>query len=399
MIVNPYTPGAGFMPTYLAGRDTLVTEAKSYLQNIMNRYPQQSVVYYGLRGVGKTVLLNQIEKDADDLGILYTHIEASEPGREKGGVNRKFTRKLIAQINKLTSEVSLAHAAKELCGKLKGTLKAFAVTYSIEDNSFSLGMTDNIVSVSGDYSADITDILVQLGKSAEKSGNTICFFIDEIQYLAENELSGLITALHRCNQLRLPVMIFCAGLPKILKTMGEANSYSERLFKFERIDSLDYDSAKTAIEEPATKLNVTFEQAATEKIIDITSGYPYFIQQLCNTVWGEAAEKGSISLADVETALPTFFKTLDAGFFAVRYDRCTALEKSFMTAMVKCGELPCTISNVAKIMDRKNVTSISPLRGQLIAKGMIYPTARGEIDFTVPQFDDFIKRVNPSLSL
>lgn len=270
--------------------------------------------------------------------------------------------------------------------------------YLLADGSFGLGVSTDVLPASGNYESDLIDIMVQLGKAAVQSGDTICIFVDEIQYLSEEELGGLIASIHRCNQLRLPVIAFCAGLPKILRTVGEAYSYSERLFQFDRIDALLPEDAKDAICEPAKDFGVVYDEDAAERIIEITGGYPYFIQQLCCVIWRGVEENGRITLEQVNASEGEFFSLLDNGFFSVRYERCTQLEKSFMTAMVKCGELPCTISNVSRIMKR-SAQSISPLRAQLINKGMIYATGHGEIDFTVPQFDRFLMRRNPKLEL
>lgn len=397
MITNPYTPGAGFMPAYLAGREKLVENAEGYLRSLIGRYPQQSVIYYGLRGVGKTVLLNRIEEAADNLNIMYVHIEANESlNTHSGKTQWRFTERLIAAVNKFAHEIGMKERAKDFAQKCISLLKAFRLTYKVADGSFGLDVSQSLPSSSGDYVSDVTDIIVQLGKSALQSGDTVCFFVDEAQYLSEEELGGLIVAIHRCNQLRLPVMAFCAGLPKILKTVGEAYSYSERLFKFERVDALSPEEAKDAICEPAKDFGVSYAESAVERIVEITYGYPYFIQQLCNVIWNQVEKGGTISLKNVTDNETNFFSLLDDGFFAVRYERCTPQEKTFMMAMVHCGELPCTISNVAKIMGR-TPRSISPLRAQLINKGMIYATGHGEIDFTVPQFDHFILRRNPTL--
>ncbi len=390
MLANPYTPGAGFMPAYLAGRDKLIADAENCLRNIQKRYPQQSIIYYGLRGVGKTVLLNAIELSADNLNILYAHIEASG--------DDKFSTRLTGAITRFLREVSMKEAAKDLAQKCLTILKSFMFTYSIEDNSVGIGLSKEATFSTGVYSDDLTELLVSLGKAAVKSGDTICIFIDEVQYLKENEISGLIMAIHRCNQLRLPIMVYCAGLPKILKTVGEACSYSERLFKFQFVDALSNEEAAEAIRQPAGDFDVSYTDDAVKYIIGVTEGYPYFIQEYCNSIWNSLTKAKAIQLDDVQQCEATFLESLDKGFFSVRYDRCTPRERDFMIAMVRCGELPCTISNVAKKMKRSS-SSISPIRGQLISKGMIFATGHAEIDFTVPQFDDFIQRINPKLEM
>ena len=396
---NPYTPGAGFMPAYLAGREKLLEDAEKYLEAIEKGYPQQSVIYFGLRGVGKTVLLNAIEEIADNRNILYEHIEIKERKNQRS--ERGYFEQQIANIcKKFLHAMSIKESAKSLLRRAIGVLKGFTITYNPQEGTFSAGVeTDGIVEYigTGDLPSDMTDLLVALGKAANESGSTICFFIDEIQYMKEIEIEALVGAIHRCNQLRLPVMVFGAGLPKILKTMGDAKSYTERLFRFEEVDALTEEAAKYAVREPAADENVSYSDEAMNKIIEVTGRYPYFIQAFCSAIW-EQCDGDTIEGDDVEKALPVFWSDMDKGFFMVRFERCTKREKQFMFAMVKCGELPCTISNVAMIMNM-NVSKISTFRAQLINKGLIYATGHAEIDFTVPQFDGFLKRINPGLEL
>lgn len=387
---NPYTPGAGAMPAYLAGRDDIINNASKALIALNKGYPQQSVIYYGLRGVGKTVLLNKIEESAEEFGILYEHIEIAEKG--------SFVRQISNSSKKMIHHMSITESAKEVAKKALGILKAFNVSWNPEDNTFSAGLSEPSPYIStGVLTDDLTEMFVSMGRTASKAGMALCFFIDEIQYMKESEMEALINALHRVNQLRLPIMMFGAGLPKILKIMGEVKSYSERLFKYYQIDRLSADDAEAAIINPAKEFNVVYDSAAIDKIIQLTKGYPYFIQELCSTVW-EYSEADIIQLSDVERVVATFLLQLDESFFKVRYERCTKTEHDFLFAMVKCGELPCTISNVAKIL-RKKVSTISPLRAQLISKGIIHSTGHAEIDFTVPLFEEYLRRINPELKI
>ena len=387
---NPYTPGAGAMPAYLAGRDDIINNASKSLIALNKGYPQQSVIYYGLRGVGKTVLLNKIEESAEEFGILYEHIEIAEKG--------SFVRQISNSSKKMIHHMSITESAKEVAKKALGILKAFNVSWNPEDNTFSAGLSEPSPYIrTGVLTDDLTEMFVSMGRTASKAGMALCFFIDEIQYMKESEMEALINALHRVNQLRLPIMMFGAGLPKILKIMGEVKSYSERLFKYYQIDRLSADDAEAAIINPAKEFNVVYDSAAIYKIIQLTKGYPYFIQELCSTVW-EYSETEIIQLSDVERVVATFLSQLDESFFKVRYERCTKTEHDFLFAMVKCGELPCAISNVAKIL-RKKVSTISPLRAQLISKGIIHSTGHAEIDFTVPLFDEYLRRINPELKI
>ena len=386
---NPYTPGAGFMPGYLAGRETILDEADKYLKTLTLGYPQQSVIYYGLRGVGKTVLLNAVEKKTDDLSILMEHVEIAE--------RRDFTQQVVNSSKKFIHKMSVKEAAKDFVGKVQGLLRAFSVTYNPNEQTFSLEMSDNEYVATGDLTSDLTDLFVAMGKTADKANYAICYFIDEIQYMKEQEAEALVNAIHRCNQLRLPIMVFGAGLPKIMKMLGEIKSYSERLFKFVEIDTLLKKDAMDAVVKPAEPLGITYEEDALDKIYTVTKGYPHFIQELCSAIW-DNSDTDVIRRLHVENAIPMFYSNLDKGFYKVRYDRCTQKEKVFILAMVKCGDLPCTISNVAKIMKR-SVKSISTYRAQLINKGVIYATGHAEIDFTVPGFDEYLKRINPDLNI
>ncbi len=388
MIINPYTPGAGLVPNYLAGRDDTIEAAKEIIAYVAHGYPARSVVYYGLRGVGKTVLLNKIEEIADEYDVLYEHIEVSE--------RSSFKVSISLHIQKLIKQMSVKAKAKNYFQKAMSVLKAFKITYSPE-GEISVGINDEVdaavgVSDTGNFSNDLTELLVSMGTLAKNSESSVCLFIDEIQYLKDDEFEALITALHRANQKGLPVTLISAGLPKVTKIAGDIKSYAERLFSFISIGSLEAEAAKLALVEPAKKMDVTFSDDAIGEILRITEGYPYFLQEYGKQVWAFIKDK-TIDLASVKAAYPDFERSLDDSFFKVRYDRATPKEKQFMLAMVECGELPCTIAEIASKMNT-GVQSISPVRGQLIYKGFIYAPRYGEVDFTVPQFNRYIKRVN-----
>lgn len=390
MIINPYTPGAGLVPNYLAGRDSTIEEAKKVISYVAHGYPTRSIVYYGLRGVGKTVLLNKIEEIAEENDVLYEHIEVSE--------RSSFKISISLHIQKLIKQMSVKEKAKSYVQKAMSVLKAFKITYSPE-GEISFGLNEDVaaavgVSDTGNFANDLTELFVSMGTLAKNSESSVCLFIDEIQYLKDDELEALITAVHRINQKGLPVTLFAAGLPKIAKIAGDIKSYAERLFNFISIDSLEPEAAKLALIEPAKKIGVTFTDEAIEKILNITEGYPYFLQEYGKQVWG-FIKASNIDITSVQEAYPVFEKSLDDSFFKVRYDRATPKEKEFMLAMVECGELPCTIAQIASKMNT-NVKSISPLRAQLIYKGFIYATSYGEVDFTVPQFNKYLKRIHNS---
>ena len=380
-LINPYTPGAGLMPTYLAGRKKLIKEAKESILSLKSGYPQRPTAYYGLRGVGKTVLLNTIEEFALENNIIYEHIEIIE--------KRDFLLQLTNICRKFISRLNKIEQAKSLINKALSVLENFRLTYTMGDSSISAEVNKKKFELLSDV---LTELFVIMGNAAKKSGDCIIFFIDEIQYAKEEELSSIINALHRTGQLRLPITFFVAGLNKILKQFSEIKTYSERMFDFKEITSLNYEETKKAIIEPVKDLSVDYDDEAVKKIYDLTGGYPYFIQFFCDNLWRNIDKVNNITINDVNSTINSYFKRLDEGFFKSRFDRCIDKEKDFIQAMVKCGELPCTINNVAKIL-KKSVGSISPIRAQLINKGIIYSVKYGEIDFTVPQFDLFLKRV------
>lgn len=383
---NPYTPGAGAMPKYLAGRDDILESVSLQLKALAANYQSRSLVLYGLRGVGKTVLLNSIESMAEGEGILVRHIEVEE---KKG-----LIAPLASACCTLSASLNRIELVKSKLEQIKNLFTSLTLAVDAGDGSLSLGFNEEALGAalasSHNLSGDFTDVLVVLGKYAQAAGSSIFIGIDELQYVSKEELEALACALHRATQLGLPVMFGCAGLPKLLKMLGEAKTYSERQFNFVKIDSLPRDKAIEAIVRPAQKLGVSYSDGAVDAIIDYTEGYPYFIQELCSTIWTSSDSK-CISLETVLKCTSLTDIRLDEGFFSVRYDRCTPRQKEFLIAMVRCGELPCTLANVAHYMER-DVSSIGPLRAQLISKGMIYSAARGEVDFTVPQFDRYLRR-------
>lgn len=348
-------------------------------------------MYYGLRGVGKTVVLNAVAEQAEDQGLLSRHIEVTE----KSG---SFMRSLSYACSAFVLSLSAKKSLQDKLSKLISVIRSFTATWNPSDNTISFELEGDALSFAtagtGNLTNDLTEVMVELGRYAQKADTAICFRIDEIQYASDGELEALITAVHRINQLGLPVIFFCAGLPKILKTMGDVKSYTERLFEFSRVDSLEIDSARKAITEPAAKLRVKIEPEAVDTIIELTNGYPYFIQETCATIWENSSSK-VITADDVTSNIAATNERLDNGFFRVSFNRCTPRQQDFLVAMVKCGELPCTMANVAANMGISPTNRISTFRAQLISKGLIYATGYGEVDFTVPKFDDFIMRTLP----
>lgn len=382
--INPYRPGAGLMPGYIAGRDEDIQNVEQMFEALTLNIPTQSIIFSGLRGVGKTVLINKLQSIAEEKGIFCRHIEIEE--------RNDFISQIAECSQAFLRTVSAKEKFKHLVQKPLDAIKSLMISFNPNDNTFSLSLQDRELYLSSNLTQSLTDVFTTIGETAQKTETPICFFIDEIQYMKQNQLGSLIAALHRTNQLGYPVMVVGAGLPKIYKMLSDEKSYSERLFLYKQVGSLTYDQSKQAIEEPAKKFHVTYTEDAVAKIIDVTKGYPFFIQQLCQIVY-KKTDSDKIEISDVESCIADFLKTLDEGFFKSRYERCAETDKKFVFAMVKCGELPCTISNVAKNL-HKNVNSISTTRAQLINKGIIYPVRYKELDFTVPEFAGYIQRLD-----
>ena len=380
--VNPYRPGAGLMPTYLAGRDEDIDNIEQMFIALTMNVPTQSVIFSGLRGVGKTVLINKLQKIAEDKDIFCKHIEVEE--------RNDFISQIVTCSQAFLRKVSAKEKFKNLIQKPLDAIKALVVSFDPNDNTFSLSLQERELYKSTNLTQSLTEVFTTIGETAYKSEIPICFFIDEIQYMKATELGSLIAALHRTNQLGYPVMIIGAGLPKIYKMLSDEKSYSERLFLYKEIGSLTGEQSRKAIEEPAKKFGISYTDEAITEIINITKGYPFFIQQLCQIVYKET-NKNIIEIDDIKNIIEMFFNTLDTGFFKVRYERCSDGDKKFIFAMVKCDELPCTISNIAGQL-KKKVKTISPTRAQLINKGIIYPVRHSELDFTVPEFSGFVQR-------
>lgn len=380
---NPYRPGAGLTPLFMAGREEYIKEIEYMYDCLEHNIPIQSIIYSGLRGVGKTVLMNKFYSIANERGIFCEYIEIDG--------KKDFTSIISDSAQGFLQRVGIKEKGKPLFQKALDALKSLVLSFNPEDNTFSLSVQEKEFFMVRNYDRSLTQVFTSIGEIAKEVNVPICFIIDEIQYMKKNELSALISALHRTNQLGYPIMLIGAGLPRIIKMLSEAKSYSERLFAYVNIDVLEKSQAEKAIVEPAKQFGTTYTQEAVDEIIKVTKGYPFFVQQMCKIVYDDI-EGNVIEVSDVKRNVDKFLKTLDDGFFRSRYERCSDMERIFVFAMVKCGELPCSISNISKEFGR-NGKSISPTRAKLIDKGIIYATKHGELDFTVPEFSGFIRRL------
>lgn len=385
---NPYAPGAGTPPPELVGRDLLLEDAEIALHRLRNGLAAKGLLMVGLRGVGKTVLLNQMLLDAEGRGYECVLIEAPE--------ERSLPATLAGPLNSALIRLSRSAAAARLAGKARRSLAGFvrAMKVSYEDISFSLDLdAEEGVADSGDLDTDLTSLLAVAGEAARARRTVLVLFIDELQYVEERQLGALITALHRAAQLRSPVALIGSGLPQLVGHVGSAKSYAERMFSFPEIGPLSGEAATRALEAPAGRLGVTYSAGALGEIIRITEGYPYFLQEWGSTCW-RLADGPVIRLADVEAASPVAIHELDTTFFRVRFERTTPFERRYLRAMAELGPGPHRSGEVAQALGRK-VQSVAPTRSNLIRKGMIYSPAHGDTAFTVPLFDQYLKRVMP----
>lgn len=342
----------------------------------------------GLRGVGKTVLLDRMREDAEAAGIQTIRIEAPE-GRSLPAMLAPQLRQALLRLSRTKNA---AHLAKRALQALAGFAKGLRVKFSdIEvgiDYEPEPGLADN-----GDLENDLQALLEVAGEAAKAAGTALVMFIDELQYVKEEQLAALITALHRCAQRKLPVTLIGAGLPQLRGRMGRAKSYSERLFDFPEIGPLDDSSARQAIQKPAEAQNVRVEPPALDDLVRRTRGYPYFLQEWGKHSW-DCAAASPISLRDLDAATDSVIAALDESFFRVRFDRLTPSEKKYLRAMADLGPGPHRSGDIAKKL-RRDVTSLGPVRNQLIAKGMIWSPSHGDTAFTVPLFDEFMLRIMP----
>ncbi len=387
-ISNPFAPGAGTPPPELAGRDALRETIRIAIERSRAGRPARSVLMVGLRGVGKTVLLDRMRDDAEGSGVHTIRIEAPE--------ERSLPALLAPQLRVALIRLSKLAQAKDLAVRglraLAGFVKGLKVTYGdIEvglDYEAEAGLADN-----GDLEHDLQALLETAGTAAKAAGTALVIFIDELQYVPEAQLAALITAMHRCAQRQVPVLLVGAGLPQLRGRMGNTKSYAERLFEFPEVGALTPDDAALAIEKPIHTEGADITSAAVEKILADTRCYPYFLQEWGQRSW-EAAAESPIELEDVTQASSTAVAALDESFFRVRFDRLTPQEKRYLRAMAQLGPGPHRSGAIAECLDRE-VSSLGPVRSSLITKGMIWSPSHGDTAFTVPLFDEFMRRIMP----
>lgn len=388
---NPYAPGAGQRPPELAGRDREQRQFEVVLERVARGRPERSLILTGLRGVGKTVLLNAMRSQA--IQRLWG------TGKIEARPDQSIRRPVASALHMAVRELAPRHRAPERVDEFLGVLKAFALRDSKPgknskgaaarwqpgiDAPASRGRAD-----SGDLEIDLTELFVEAASVATDLAVGIALYIDEMQDVAPDDLSALCAACHQLSQSGGPLIIVGAGLPHLPTVLSSSKSYSERLFRYVRIDRLERGAADYALAAPAEREGVEIQPDALDALYDEADGYPYFVQAYGKAAW-DLAPANPITAEDVRVAAPSAGEELAVGFFGSRYERATPAEREYMRAMASLGDEEIATAEVAKALARKP-SSLSPARDNLIKKGLIYSAERGLVGFTVPHFGQFLR--------
>jgi AAA ATPase domain len=386
---NPFSPGAGSPPPELAGRGPLLEQARITLGRVKARRPERSFLLVGLRGAGKTVLLNKVRELASGFDYRAVLIEAHE--------GKPLATLLLPALRQVL--ISLDHMAQISQRAKRGlrVLKSFFDGLKLKYRDIEIGIDvdpEHGIADSGSLEADLAEVFVAVGEAAADRHTAVALIIDEMQYLSEEELSALIMAMHQISQRQLPVVLVGAGLPQLVALAGRSKSYAERLFQFPAVGALQPVDAAEAVQEPVQEQGVRFTEAALQEIIVQTKGHPYFLQEWGYQSWNLAA-RSPIEIDVIHQATRDSIRRLDANFFRVRFDRLTPREKDYLRALADLGDTAQRSGDIAERLKVK-VQRIAPVRNGLIKKGMIYSPAHGDTAFTVPLFSDFMKRTMPA---
>lgn len=387
---NPFSPGAGVSPPELAGRDDVLSASDVALERIKRGRHAKSLLILGLRGVGKTVLLNEIQRRAVAKGYI-ADLQEAQDGVALKALLIPSLRRLLLQLDRGKKAVASVkrgiRVLRSFIGPITVALGGAEVTLGVDPET---GFAD-----SGNLEEDLKDVLLATGEAARDAAQPVAILIDELQYLPKSELAALIRGMHAISQAGLPLILFGAGLPQLAGQAGEAKSYAERLFDFPRLDALEEVDAHRAIREPVESEGARVTDDALREIYQQTRGYPYFLQEWGYSAWKVAAAD-TISVVDARQATDEAIRKLDRDFFRVRYERCTPVERDYLRALAELGAGAQKSADVASVMGR-TATSLGPVRDALIKKGMIFSPAHGLIAFTVPLFDEYMRRAMATL--
>jgi hypothetical protein len=389
-IKDPYTPSAGARPVVIAGRDPELNDFALMLDRLSGGRHAQSQVITGLRGVGKTVLLREFSRMAEERGWVHIEAEIGKSDNAFPALMSRLTRTALYEVSPSRKWLSRARSAASI-------IKAFSLTFA-PDGSIGVSMGDVDPAEgkgdSGNLASDLGDVLVELGRAAKEHGRGVVFLVDEVQNLRREDMSALVMALHRCVQEALPIALVAAGLPTLPALIGDAESYAERLFRYPVIGSLDRAAAEQALTEPALDLGVSYQREALNLAVDYTEGYPFFIQEMGSFVW-RTAKDSPITAAEVRRAIAPLEHELDEHFFAARSARTSETERSYLRAMASLPPGPKSASEVAHLLGYPSSAPVGSFWARLIDKGLIWSPSRGKVDFTVPHYDRFLRRLYP----
>ena len=389
-ILNPFSPGAGTPPPQLAGRDAILQQALMTLARIKRGRAEKSILLIGLRGTGKTVLLQEISGLAEKEGYRSVMVEA----HEKKSLPEILLPELRRVLFSLNTQGTISAKVNRAFRVLKSFVSNVKINFKVNEIDFGIGIEPELGSAdSGNLEADLAQVFIALGEAAQDRETAIAIIIDELQYLSEDELSSLIMAIHRVSQKSLPVVVIGAGLPQLVGKAGRAKSYAERLFDYPELGPLKTEDAKSALQKPVQKEGITFTEEALDEIIRVTRGYPYFLQEWGYQAWN-IASRSPIDIEVTKQATLAATQQLDQSFFRVRFDRLTPREKEYLRALAELGAVPQRSGDVAEELGL-DVKNVAPLRNNLIKKGMIYSPKHGDTAFTVPLFDEFMIRIMP----
>ena len=383
---SPFTPGAGVMPDVMAGRDAVVAAMTAQMRRALKHRAARSLVLHGLRGTGKTSILLEAREQAEALGCLVSWIEAVP--------DRPFLQQLVAQLRKVLIGLDNVEKARTFVRAAGRALASLVRSVNIDFPGGSVGVEfepEPGIADSGDLETDLPDLFEAVGVAARHAGTAVVLIVDELQFVGHGHLNALIVSMHRIAQRRLPVILIGAGLPNILRQLGESRSYSERLFMAETIGPLSREAADTVFRDTLALEDVEIGNGALDALWAETEGYPHFIQEWGNGCWA-VAKASPVRRRDVERAAGQVREALDRGFFQMRLDRCTPHEMDYMRALATLGPGEHRPGAVAKAFGVGSSSQLNSTRQHLIEKGMIYAPSYGQLAFTVPRFDAFLAR-------
>lgn len=384
---NPFTPGAGRTPPALVGRAAELNAGDLLIRRTANGLSGRSMMLYGLRGVGKTVLLNELRRRADSAGWLTAMVEAKQDRKRADQSRARLARELTAAARSVRPWWT---TASEKAKTALGTIQSFSVTAGIGPLSATATTSPSDRASSGDIELDLEDLVADVVPALRETAIAMALFIDEIQDLDISMLTALLSAQHRAAQNDWPFYVFGAGLPIVPATLADARSYAERQFDYRHIDRLSSDDAREALAGPAAAAGAEFVPEALDLLLGAARGYPYFLQVYGDQAW-QCSPQSPIQPDDAHAAIALGTDELDRSLFASRWERATAKQKQLMAAMaVDTG--PSPVGDLVARMGKKKPSDLSVFRDELIKKGLIYAPGRGFLDFTVPLMADFIQR-------